>query len=104
MQRTIAAIADAKRQSDIVILSVHSHQFADGSKKNPPEFIKIFVRKCIDAGATIVVCHGPHVVRGIEVYNSGVVFYGLEILFFNMRMLITYLKNFTGNMVKQESK
>ena len=77
LQRTIAAIADAKRQSDIVILSVHSHQFADGSKKNPPEFIKIFVRKCIDAGATIVVCHGPHVVRGIEVYNSGVVFYGL---------------------------
>lgn len=46
-------------------------------KKNPPEFIKIFVRKCIDAGATIVVCHGPHVVRGIEVYNSGVIFYGL---------------------------
>ncbi len=71
------ALLEVSSQSDIVILSVHSHQFADGSKKNPPEFIKIFVRKCIDAGATIVVCHGPHVVRGIEVYNSGVIFYGL---------------------------
>jgi len=77
LQRTIAAIADAKRQSDVVIMSVHSHQFADGNKKTPPEFIKIFVRECIDAGATIVVCHGPHVVRGIEMYNSGIIFYGL---------------------------
>lgn len=77
LRRTIDAITDAKHQSDIVIMSVHSHQFAGDDKKSPPEFIEIFVRKCIDAGADIVVCHGPHVLRGIEVYGSGIIFYGL---------------------------
>lgn len=77
LQRTIDRITDAKLQSDIVIVSVHSHQFANGNKQIPPEFIRIFVHKCVDAGADIVVCHGPHVVRGIEAYHSGLIFYGL---------------------------
>ena len=76
LQRTIDLITDVKYQSDVIIVSVHSHQFAN-SKECPPEFIKIFVHKCIDAGADIVVCHGPHVLRGIEVYGSGIIFYGL---------------------------
>lgn len=77
LQRTIATITDAKLQSDIVIVSVHSHQFADGNKQIPPEFIRIFVHECVDAGADIVVCHGPHVVRGVEAYHSGLIFHGL---------------------------
>lgn len=77
LQRTIALITDAKQQSDIVIVSVHSHQFAGEDKRIPPEFLKIFTHKCIDAGADIIVCHGPHVVRGIEAYHSGIIFYGL---------------------------
>ena len=77
LQRTIAEIADAKYQSDIVIVSIHSHQFTDGNKQIPPEFIKIFAHECVDAGANIVVCHGPHVVRGIEAYHSSLIFHGL---------------------------
>lgn len=77
LQRTIAVIKDAKLQSDIVIVSVHSHQFVDGNKQNPPEFIRIFTHECIEAGADIVVCHGPHIIRGIEVYHAGIIFHGL---------------------------
>nr|WP_320022417.1 CapA family protein [uncultured Draconibacterium sp.] len=77
VERIISAISEAKKQSDCVIVSIHSHQFSEGDKKNPAEFIKIFAKKCIDAGATIIVGHGPHILRGIEVYNKGVIFYSL---------------------------
>ena len=34
-------------------------------------------RQFIDAGATVVVCHHPHVMQGFERYRSGVIFYSL---------------------------
>ncbi|NVN94421.1 MAG: CapA family protein [Bacteroidetes bacterium] len=77
MERIKKAIIEAKKQSDYVIVSIHSHQFSYGDKKHPAEFIKRFSKSCIDSGASIIVGHGPHVLRGIEVYNSGVIFYGL---------------------------
>lgn len=77
LQRTVRIIADAKYQSDIVVVSIHSHQFFGNDKRKPAEFIKIFAHHCIEAGADIVACHGPHILRGIEIYKSGIVFYGL---------------------------
>jgi poly-gamma-glutamate synthesis protein (capsule biosynthesis protein) len=38
----------------------------------------------VDAGADIVVTHGPHVLRGIEIYNGKPIFYGLGSLFFEL--------------------
>jgi poly-gamma-glutamate capsule biosynthesis protein CapA/YwtB (metallophosphatase superfamily) len=77
LERITKSIVEARKQSDFVIVSIHSHQFTDGDKKNPAEFIRIFAKSCIDAGASIIVGHGPHTIRGIEVYNKGVIFYGL---------------------------
>ena len=36
-----------------------------------------FARRAIDAGATLVVGHGPHRLRGVEVYKSGAILYSL---------------------------
>jgi len=77
LERITKSIDEAKKQSDCVIVSIHSHQFSNGNKANPPEFIRSFAKACIDAGASIIVGHGPHILRGIEVYNKGVIFYGL---------------------------
>lgn len=77
LMRTIDIVKDAKLQSDIVIVSIHSHQFSGNDKHNTPEFISIFAKKCIDCGADIIVCHGPHVMRGIDSYKNGIIFYGL---------------------------
>jgi len=82
LARITNAIIEARKQSDHVMVSIHSHQFSDGEKKNPAEFIRIFSKSCIDAGATIVVGHGPHIVRGIETYKNGVIFYSLGNFFF----------------------
>lgn len=43
----------------------------------PPQFLEIFSKKCIDAGATVVIGHGPHELRGIEVYHGGLILYSL---------------------------
>lgn len=77
LNRNLRAVKDAKRQSDIVIVSIHGHQFKGSDKHNTPDFIAVFAKAMIDNGADIVVCHGPHVMRGIEQYNNGLIFHGL---------------------------
>lgn len=77
VERTRMSIIDAKTQADIVVVSIHSHQFKGTDKHNTPEFISLFSKLCIDAGADIVVGHGPHVMRGLEVYKNGLIFHGL---------------------------
>ncbi len=77
IERTVNAIKDAKFRSDLVIVSVHSHQFLGDNAQVPPQFIREFSHKCIESGANIIVCHGPHILRGIEAYKSGVIFHGL---------------------------
>lgn len=77
LKRTVDSVKDAKCFADIVIVSIHSHQFKQGNKKNSPDFIRIFAQKCIEAGADIIACHGPHLLRGIEIYKKGIIFHGL---------------------------
>lgn len=77
MERIRKSVIEARKQSDHVIVSIHSHQFSSGIKINPADFIRTFSKSCIDAGASIIVGHGPHVLRGIEAYKHGVIFYGL---------------------------
>lgn len=77
LKRTLDAVKDAKLYNDVVIVSIHSHQFKGADKFSAPDFIRIFAHECVDAGADIIVCHGPHVMRGIEVYNKAIIFHGL---------------------------
>ena len=77
LQRTLKSIDVAKDNSDIIIVSVHSHQFKGTDKDTPPDFIASFCKSCIDRGAKIVVCHGPHILRGTERYNGGLILHGL---------------------------
>lgn len=90
LKRTIDVVRDAKASSDLVVVSIHSHQFLGSDKTKSPEFISIFAKKCIDEGANIVVCHGPHRLRGIEMYSGGVIFHGLGNFIFQHE-LVDYL-------------
>jgi poly-gamma-glutamate synthesis protein (capsule biosynthesis protein) len=69
-------IADAATRSDVVLVSVHSHQ-PGGSIFEPADFFAEFARACIENGADMVVGHGPHVLRGIEIYKGKPIFYSL---------------------------
>ena len=47
------------------------------NKEIPAEFIPVFAREMIDAGADLVVGHGPHLLRGMEIYKGKPIFYSL---------------------------
>lgn len=75
--RILSSVKEAKRQADIVLVSIHSHEDNGYGTAEPAEFMKTFSRACIDAGANVVIGHGPHEVRGIELYKESVIFYSL---------------------------
>lgn len=77
MARIIAEVAEARRQADIVMVSIHAHE-ADGEASNVPAmFIETFARECIDHGADVIIGHGPHELRGIEIYKGRPIFYSV---------------------------
>ncbi len=76
LAEVVAVVADARRQADWVIVTSHSHESAE-SRHVPAEFIEEFAHAVIDAGADMWVGHGPHVLRGIEVYGGKPIFYSL---------------------------
>jgi poly-gamma-glutamate capsule biosynthesis protein CapA/YwtB (metallophosphatase superfamily) len=73
----LASVRDARRQADWVIVTSHSHEGA-ASREQPADFLATFARAAIDAGADMVVGHGPHVLRGIELYKGKPIFYSLS--------------------------
>ncbi len=73
----LAWIRDARRQADWVVVSVHAHEMRGGEREQPAEFIPTFCRQAVEAGADIVLGHGPHLLRGVEVYRGKPVFYSL---------------------------
>lgn len=77
VQRIHKAIKEAERSADYVLVSLHAHEMAGDDKSAPAEFIKTFSRSCIDAGAHAVIGHGPHILRGIEIYKQRPIFYSL---------------------------
>lgn len=77
----VASVDAAKRQADFVVFSGHSHESGE-TNNYPADFIETLAHAVIDAGADIFLAHGPHVLRGIELYNGGIIFYSLGDLVF----------------------
>jgi poly-gamma-glutamate synthesis protein (capsule biosynthesis protein) len=75
MERVAESIKEAVRKADYVLVSIHAHEMKGRSKDQPAEYLVTFARNCIDAGASAVVGHGPHVLRAIEIYKNCPIFY-----------------------------
>lgn len=89
-----AVIKNAKALSDYVIVTIHAHE-AKGPREIPADFIGEFARSTIDAGADVFVGHGPHVLRGIEMYNGRPIMYSLgDFLFQNETLLRLPAENY----------
>ena len=72
----LAQVGRAREQAEVVVLSVHSHEPSNDSDE-PAEFFRALARQAIDAGAALVVGHGPHRLRGVEVYKGGGILYSV---------------------------
>jgi poly-gamma-glutamate capsule biosynthesis protein CapA/YwtB (metallophosphatase superfamily) len=80
----LQSVRAAKQTSDLTVFSIHAHESlsGEGDDARPATFQPALFHDVIDAGADIVVVHGPHILRGIEIYKGRPIFYGLASLFF----------------------
>ncbi|WP_373865209.1 CapA family protein [Paenibacillus koleovorans] len=77
LSRLLRTVQEARRQADYVFVSIHSHEMRDGRKDLPAQFLTEFSRACIDEGAHAVMGHGPHIIRGVELYKGKPILYSL---------------------------
>jgi hypothetical protein len=87
LEEALRTIREARAEADIVMVSFHggaegaTHQHvADGDETFLGEDrgdLRKFAHAAVDAGAQVVVGSGPHVVRGMEVYQGKLIAYSL---------------------------
>ena len=80
-------VQEADKRADIVVVSFHGGAEGTGAQNVPRRTelffgeqrgnLPSFARTVIDAGADLVLGHGPHVLRGMEVYKDRLIAYSL---------------------------
>lgn len=80
-------VLEADKQADIVVVSFHGGAEGSGAQNVPNRTemfageargnLPAFARTVIDAGADLVLGHGPHVLRGVEIYKDRLIAYSL---------------------------
>jgi poly-gamma-glutamate capsule biosynthesis protein CapA/YwtB (metallophosphatase superfamily) len=80
-------VAAAAKKADIVVVSFHGGAEGVAAQRVPKETelfygekrgnLPLFARTVIDAGADLVLGHGPHVLRGMEIYKGRLIAYSL---------------------------
>ncbi|MEU9348996.1 CapA family protein [Streptomyces sp. NPDC048278] len=80
-REVLHAVRQAKQTSDFTIATMHTHEPGNYSQ-DPPDFLPLIAREAIDNGADAFIGHGPHQLRGIEVYRGRPIFYSLGNFFF----------------------
>jgi len=78
LDELVAEVRNARQQADWVMVSIHAHEAASPAERGKPaQFTVEFAHAMIDAGADMMVAHGPHVLRGIEIYKGKPIFYSM---------------------------
>ena len=80
-------VGAADKNADIVVVSFHGGAEGSAFQRVPKETelflgekrgnLPLFARTVIDAGADLVLGHGPHVLRGMEIYKDRIIAYSL---------------------------
>jgi len=76
VRELLESIERARYCADYVVLSMHSHEPGNWSEV-PADFFTVLARQAIDHGADVITGHGPHRLRGIEIYRNRPIFYSL---------------------------
>lgn len=81
------AVKTADLKADIVVVSFHAGAEGDAAQNVPYKTeifygekrgnLRLFSKAVVDAGADLVLGHGPHVLRGMEIYKDRLIAYSL---------------------------
>ena len=76
-------IRGAGKQADWLVYGVHCHEsgnygeYHGGHRISPATHLIEFAHQAIDQGCDVFFAHGPHMLRGIEIYKGKPIFYSL---------------------------
>jgi poly-gamma-glutamate synthesis protein (capsule biosynthesis protein) len=73
-KNVVEDITKARKDADHVIVSFH---WGTEGKTAVQDYQRVIAHRAIDAGADVIIGHHPHVLRGVERYKNGIVFYSL---------------------------
>lgn len=88
MERMKAAIEQASREADYVVVCFHSHEIKGDDDEEPDFFIETFARSCIDWGASAVIGSGTHQIKAIELYKGKPIFYSIANFIFQVDKMV----------------
>jgi hypothetical protein len=75
VEDTLAQVRLARLRADRVLFALHTH--LNDACEQPPRAIRELAHRCIEAGADVVIGHGPHAMRGIEIHHGRPIFHSL---------------------------
>ena len=87
LREILRSIRNGKTLSNFLVATIHAHQGPITAQQwlfedQTPDFLIELAHQTIDNGADAFVGHGPHVLRGIEIYKGKPIFYGLGEFFY----------------------
>lgn len=82
-------VASAAKMADYTIVTSHTHE-GGRDRTMPADFLVDFAHAMIDAGADMFVGHGPHVLRGVEIYKGKPIFYSVANFIFENETLLRF--------------
>jgi poly-gamma-glutamate capsule biosynthesis protein CapA/YwtB (metallophosphatase superfamily) len=82
-----AVVRSASGLADYTLVTIHAHE-GGRDRLVPADFLVTFARAMVDAGADMFVGHGPHVLRGIEIYKGKPILYSLGDFIFQNETLL----------------
>ncbi len=87
IQEVVQAVHDADAVADLVVLSFHGGAEGSSARHVPGRVevafgeqrgdVRAMARAAVDAGADLVLGHGPHVIRAMELYRGRLIAYSL---------------------------
>src|SRR5580765_7236733 len=87
LRENLRSMRNGKYLSEFEIATIHAHQGPITAQQwlfedQTPDFLIDLAHQAIDNGADMFVGHGPHVLRGIQIYKGKPIFYGLGEFFY----------------------
>jgi poly-gamma-glutamate capsule biosynthesis protein CapA/YwtB (metallophosphatase superfamily) len=87
LQEIAAVVKSAAGLADYTIVTIHAHE-GGRDRLLPADFLVTFARAMVDAGADMFVGHGPHVLRGVDMYKGKPILYSLGDFIFQNETLV----------------